>query len=41
MVRPITPRKSCLTLEGMLEQDPVLDYRQMKTGEKYRVTPWG
>jgi NADPH:quinone reductase len=25
----------------MLEKPAILDYRQMKTGEKYLVTPWG
>jgi len=25
----------------MLEKDAITDYRQMKTGEKYLVTPWG
>ncbi|WP_370179508.1 zinc-binding dehydrogenase [Alteriqipengyuania sp.] len=30
-----------VTLEGMLEKDAVLQYRQMRTGEKYLVTPWG
>ncbi len=34
-------RKAKVTLEGMLEKDAILDYRQMKTGEKYLVTPWG
>lgn len=33
--------KSKVTLEGMLEKDAITDYRQMKTGEKYLVTPWG
>jgi NADPH:quinone reductase-like Zn-dependent oxidoreductase len=33
--------KAKVTLEGMLEKDAILDYRQMKTGEKYLVTPWG
>ena len=28
-------------LEAMLTKDAILDYRQMKTGEKYLVTPWG
>ena len=32
--------KSKVTLEGMLEKDAILDYAQMKTGEKYLVTPW-
>ncbi len=33
--------KAKVTLEQMLEKDAILDYRQMKTGEKYLVTPWG
>ncbi|MEM6494825.1 MAG: zinc-binding dehydrogenase [Pseudomonadota bacterium] len=33
--------KTKVDLEGMLEKDAILDYRQMKTGEKYLVTPWG
>jgi NADPH:quinone reductase-like Zn-dependent oxidoreductase len=33
--------KAKVTLEGMLEKDVISDYRQMKTGEKYLVTPWG
>lgn len=33
--------KAKVTLEGMLEKDAICDYRQMKTGEKYLVTPWG
>lgn len=33
--------KAKVTLEGMLEKDAILDYRHMKTGEKYLVTPWG
>jgi NADPH:quinone reductase-like Zn-dependent oxidoreductase len=33
--------KRKVTLEGMLEKDAASDYRQMKTGEKYLVTPWG
>lgn len=33
--------KSKVTLEQMLEKDAASDYRQMKTGEKYLVTPWG
>lgn len=28
-------------LEEMLTKDAVLDYRAMRTGEKYLVTPWG
>ena len=31
--------KRKVDLEGMLERDAVLDYRAMKTGEKYLVTP--
>lgn len=31
--------KSRVNLEQMLTRDAVLDYRQMKTGEKYLVTP--
>jgi NADPH:quinone reductase-like Zn-dependent oxidoreductase len=33
--------KTKVDLEGMLQKDAILDYRQMKTGEKYLVTPWG
>jgi fatty-acid desaturase len=33
--------KTRVTLEQMLARDAVLDYRAMKTGEKYLVTPWG
>jgi len=33
--------KAKVSLEGMLEKDAISDYRQMKTGEKYLVTPWG
>jgi NADPH:quinone reductase-like Zn-dependent oxidoreductase len=33
--------KAKVTLEGMLEKPAITDYRQMKTGEKYLVTPWG
>ncbi len=33
--------KSRVTLEEMLTKDAVMDYRQMKTGEKYLVTPHG
>ena len=29
------------TLEEMLTREAALDYRQMKTGEKYLVTPHG
>lgn len=32
--------KSRVTLEEMLTKDAVLDYRAMRTGEKYLVTPW-
>ena len=32
--------KSQVTLEEMLTKDAVLDYRAMRTGEKYLVTPW-
>ncbi|MFL0357226.1 zinc-binding dehydrogenase [Erythrobacter sp. GH1-10] len=33
--------KTKVDLEGMLTKDAITDYRQMKTGEKYLVTPWG
>jgi NADPH:quinone reductase len=33
--------KRKVTLEEMLTRDAVLDYREMKTGEKYLVTPKG
>ena len=33
--------KRKVTLEEMLTRDAILDYRRMKTGEKYLVTPWG
>lgn len=33
--------KARVTLEEMLTKDAISDYRQMKTGEKYLVTPWG
>lgn len=33
--------KAKVDLEAMLTKDAILDYRQMKTGEKYLVTPWG
>ncbi|MFN2100074.1 zinc-binding dehydrogenase [Altererythrobacter sp. MF3-039] len=33
--------KTKVDLEAMLTKDAILDYRQMKTGEKYLVTPWG
>ncbi|OYX64268.1 MAG: NADH oxidase [Sphingomonadales bacterium 32-64-17] len=32
--------KTKVDLEGMLTKDAILDYRRMKTGEKYLVTPW-
>lgn len=32
--------KTRVTLEQMLTKEAVLDYRQMRTGEKYLVTPW-
>ncbi len=32
--------KRRVNLEEMLTKDAVLDYRAMKTGEKYLVTPW-
>ncbi len=32
--------KCRVTLEDMLTKDAVLDYRSMRTGEKYLVTPW-
>jgi hypothetical protein len=32
--------KRKVNLEQMLEKDAVLDYRAMRTGEKYLVTPW-
>jgi NADPH:quinone reductase-like Zn-dependent oxidoreductase len=32
--------KTKVDLEGMLTKEAILDYRQMKTGEKYLVTPW-
>ncbi|ALE17082.1 putative NADH oxidoreductase [Altererythrobacter epoxidivorans] len=32
--------KRKVNLEEMLTNDAVMDYRQMKTGEKYLVTPW-
>lgn len=32
--------KCQVTLEDMLTKDAVLDYRSMRTGEKYLVTPW-
>ncbi|WP_095011527.1 zinc-binding dehydrogenase [Tsuneonella mangrovi] len=32
--------KRKVNLEEMLTKDAVTDYRQMKTGEKYLVTPW-
>ena len=33
--------KARVSLEEMLTRDAVLDYREMKTGEKYLVTPKG
>jgi hypothetical protein len=33
--------KTKVDLEGMLTRDAILDYRQMKTGEKYLVLPNG
>ncbi len=33
--------KRKVTLEQMLEKNAASDYRKMKTGEKYLVTPWG
>ncbi|MCA0996608.1 zinc-binding dehydrogenase [Alloyangia pacifica] len=33
--------KARVTLEEMLTRESVSDFRQMKTGEKYLVTPWG
>ena len=33
--------KSKVDLEGMLTKEAILDYRQMKTGEKYLVMPNG
>lgn len=33
--------KRKVTLEQMLEKDAAIDYRAMRTGEKYLVTPWG
>lgn len=32
--------KAKVNLEEMLTKDAITDYRQMKTGEKYLVTPW-
>ena len=32
--------KRRVNLEEMLTKDAVIDYRAMKTGEKYLVTPW-
>ena len=32
--------KAKVNLEEMLTKDAISDYRQMKTGEKYLVTPW-
>ena len=31
--------KEKVDLEGMLTKEAILDYKQMKTGEKYLVTP--
>lgn len=33
--------KTKVDLEGMLTKEAITDYRRMKTGEKYLVTPWG
>jgi hypothetical protein len=33
--------KARVTLEEMLTKEAVLDYRAMRTGEKYLVTPAG
>ena len=33
--------KTKVDLEGMLTKEAILDYRQMKTGEKYLVLPNG
>jgi NADPH:quinone reductase-like Zn-dependent oxidoreductase len=33
--------KAKVDLEGMLTKEAILDYKQMKTGEKYLVTPQG
>jgi len=33
--------KAKVDLEEMLTKEAISDYRQMKTGEKYLVTPWG
>ena len=33
--------KEKVDLEGMLTKEAICDYREMKTGEKYLVTPWG
>ena len=32
--------KAKVNLEEMLTKEAIMDYRQMKTGEKYLVTPW-
>jgi NADPH2:quinone reductase len=32
--------KKRVNLEEMLTKEAVTDYRAMKTGEKYLVTPW-
>ncbi len=36
---PINPYKSKVSLDDMLIREAVLDYREMRTGEKYLVTP--
>ena len=33
--------KQRVTLDEMLTKEAVMDYRAMRTGEKYLVTPWG
>ena len=33
--------KKRVTLDEMLTKDAVMDYRTMRTGQKYLVTPWG
>ena len=33
--------KQRVTLDEMLCKDAVMDYKTMRTGEKYLVTPWG
>ncbi len=32
--------KTRVNLDEMLTKEAVTDYRKMKTGEKYLVTPW-